>query len=270
MLAGLRVACPITGFGVPTITTQGVLPGAPLIRLSCNHCRLSYETSENQHKVALWRGQTKFYCSPKCVGLSQRVPAMGMTCAQCGTVFQRPASSNKVSKSGLRFCTRKCGSEYHGAQRKHARINNPPPVRSPSCKACGNSILAKTPKGRWRCPCKGPEIVLVGTRTKGELFASRKGYQSARSAIQKMARAVFFRSNPTPSCGALLPSGQPCGYTKHIEVCHRRDVADFPDVALVSEINAAINMVGLCPTHHWEFDNDALDTPLVVSKALSA
>lgn len=233
-----------------------------MIQLVCAHCGLRYETSENQHKVSLWRGQTHFYCSPKCVGLAQRVPAIEMTCAQCKTVFHRPASSNKVSKSGLRFCTRKCGSEYHGAQRKLARISNPPPPKSPSCRTCGSVILTRTARGHWRCPCAGPGAISVGTRTKGELFASRKGYQSARSAIQKMARAVFFRSNSAPSCGALLPSGQPCGYTKHIEVCHRRDVADFPNEALVSEINTPTNMVGLCPTHHWEFDHDALDTPL--------
>jgi hypothetical protein len=42
-------------------------------------------------------------------------------------------------------------------------------------------------------------------------------------------------------------------------VCHRRDVADFPDTATVREINALSNLVGLCPTHHWEFDNGCLD-----------
>jgi len=76
-----------------------------------------------------------------------------------------------------------------------------------------------------------------------------------------MARAVFFRMNPHPSCGAIEAVG-PCGYTKHIEVCHRRDVADFPDTALILEINDIKNLTGLCPTHHWEFDHQMLNNPL--------
>jgi len=30
-------------------------------------------------------------------------------------------------------------------------------------------------------------------------------------------------------------------------------VADFPDDALILEINDIKNLVALCPTHHWEF-----------------
>jgi hypothetical protein len=36
-------------------------------------------------------------------------------------------------------------------------------------------------------------------------------------------------------------------------------VADFPDEALISEINNLKNLVALCPTHHWELGNNALD-----------
>lgn len=112
--------------------------------------------------------------------------------------------------------------------------------------------------GRWLCVACNRTI---GSCTKGDLFASRTNWQSARSGIQKMARAVFFARNPTPSCVAILSTG-PCGYAKHIEVAHRQDVASFPDSALISEINDISNLVGLCPTHHWEFDNQKLDEPL--------
>lgn len=78
------------------------------------------------------------------------------------------------------------------------------------------------------------------------------GYQPARSAIQKMARSVFFAQVQSPSCAS-------CGYTTHVEVAHRQAVAAFPETALVREINDLSNLVGLCPTHHWEFDNIGLN-----------
>lgn len=72
---------------------------------------------------------------------------------------------------------------------------------------------------------------------------------------------MFFRAYPSPTCAAL-EAGRPCGYSKHVETAHRRGVADFPNTALVSEINDLANLVGLCPTHHWEFDHKKLESPL--------
>ena len=40
----------------------------------------------------------------------------------------------------------------------------------------------------------------------------------------------------------------------HADICHIKNVAAFPDDALLSEINASKNLVALCPNHHWEFD----------------
>ena len=49
-----------------------------------------------------------------------------------------------------------------------------------------------------------------------------------------------------------------CGYTHHVQVCHKKAVSDFDDKALVKEINDIDNLVALCPNHHWEFDNKIL------------
>jgi predicted HNH restriction endonuclease len=46
-----------------------------------------------------------------------------------------------------------------------------------------------------------------------------------------------------------------CGYGKHIEVCHLRQITDFPDTATVDEVNDLSNLTVLCPNCHWEFDN---------------
>lgn len=106
-----------------------------------------------------------------------------------------------------------------------------------------NSILeSKAKKG----------ILFLEITTKRELINNSKSYQIARTKISKNARLIYLNSNKPKYC--LI-----CGYNKHIEICHIRAVSDFPDDAFIGEINDPINLMSLCPTHHWEFDNDMLD-----------
>ncbi|QGH78991.1 HNH endonuclease [Streptomyces phage TomSawyer] len=62
---------------------------------------------------------------------------------------------------------------------------------------------------------------------------------------------------------ALIPKGlfkacAVCGYTNHVEVAHIKAIASFPDSATAAEVNATTNLIGLCPNHHWEYDNGVL------------
>lgn len=88
----------------------------------------------------------------------------------------------------------------------------------------------------------------VSEQTKGQLFSSRKNWQSARTAIRKLAQKSFEDSGKPYRCAI-------CGYTNHIEIAHIKAVADFDDNTTVSEINRPDNLIGLCPNHHWEYDN---------------
>ena len=49
-----------------------------------------------------------------------------------------------------------------------------------------------------------------------------------------------------------------CGYDKHVECCHIKAVSDFPDTALLGEVNAPGNLVLLCRNCHWELDHGLL------------
>lgn len=88
-------------------------------------------------------------------------------------------------------------------------------------------------------------------KCKGELFKKRKNWQSARSAIQRNARKKFFKENPNPKC--II-----CGYSNHVEVAHIKPVSEFEENAPIEEINDINNLIGLCPNHHWEYDNGIL------------
>lgn len=88
-------------------------------------------------------------------------------------------------------------------------------------------------------------------KTKGELFSDRKNWQSARSSIQKLAREIFKYYNEKPKCAV-------CGYSNHVEVAHIKAVSEFDDNTTIKEINSIDNIIGLCPNHHWEYDNGIL------------
>lgn len=107
-----------------------------------------------------------------------------------------------------------------------------------------------------RCSMLGVELKVVETDfvlglTKKELFENRKNWQSARSAIQKIARQVYLESNPSPKCAV-------CGYSNHVEIAHIKAVSEFDGDAEIKEINSVDNLIGLCPNHHWEFDHGML------------
>lgn len=113
-----------------------------------------------------------------------------------------------------------------------------------------DSIMERCSKLGMELNIKPVESIL--DKTKGELFSSRKNWQSARSAIRKLAEAAFKESNQSPKCAI-------CGYHHHVEVAHIKAVSEFEDSATIREINSIDNLIGLCPNHHWEYDNGILE-----------
>ena len=95
------------------------------------------------------------------------------------------------------------------------------------------------------------EAGILLEKTKGDLFNDSKNWQSARSSIQKIARKTYFKNAKEPKCAI-------CGYSKHVEVAHIKAVSEFDDDATIKEINSLSNLIGLCPNHHWEYDNGIL------------
>lgn len=107
-----------------------------------------------------------------------------------------------------------------------------------------------------RCSKLGVELNIGETdflleKTKGDLFNDRKNWQSARSSIQKIARKTYFENTKEPKCAI-------CGYSKHVEVAHIKAVSEFDNNTTIKEINSLSNLIGLCPNHHWEYDNGML------------
>jgi len=146
-----------------------------------------------------------------------------------------------------KFCNKSCAGKYNNKDKIQTSksfsltckiCDIPIPKKRNYCIECRKTRYGATMKERSTLP----------TTTKKELFLSRKNWQSARSSIQQHARQIFIDSSSEKSCKI-------CGYDRHYEVCHIKDVSSFSDISTISEINAIDNLVAFCPTHHWEFDN---------------
>lgn len=141
-------------------------------------------------------------------------------CLECNNIIG-VGDNEKVSTIKLKnFCNRSCAATYNNKKFKKIKIKK----------------------------CRTPSLHNI---TKGELFSKRRNWQSARSGIQRNARITYYKSAKNKCCYI-------CGYDKHIEISHINSVNSFSNDVLISEINNINNLVALCPTHHWEFDNNIL------------
>lgn len=156
-------------------------------------------------------------------------------CLTCSNIIPIPENVKVSDIRKKKFCNKSCAA-------KHTNRNR---VLTKPCQ-CGSII----PKRRRKCfTCLDKRRIHL--KTKGEVFRDRKNWQSARSGIRRDACFVFERSGLKKEC--LI-----CKYDKHVEICHRTAVKDFPDDTLIQVINDKKNLVALCPNHHWEFDNGFL------------
>jgi predicted restriction endonuclease len=64
----------------------------------------------------------------------------------------------------------------------------------------------------------------------------------------------------------LLKRCQVCGYDNHVELAHIIALSKWPLSATLNEVNAAGNILLLCPNHHWEFDNGLLRLETIPSR----
>lgn len=163
-------------------------------------------------------------------------------CLECEKIIMVADNQHVIDARIKKFCCLKCAGSYHARERYKNYVYKVKKKVVRYC-PCGNELIGKK---KWCINC-----LPVNNMTKKELFNKRKNWQSARTAIRQSADLIYKYNNGKYEC--LL-----CGYTKHVELCHIKQVKDFNDNTLIKEINAFDNLVALCPTHHWEFDNNEL------------
>jgi len=144
------------------------------------------------------------------------------------------------------FCNSSCAAKYNNPLKQSRKVVK-------YC-ACGTTI-GKNAQRCGACVGKAQSIKVRNTErkvTKGELFARRGSWQSARTGIRRTSARNFDKANRDKTCAI-------CGYDKHIDIAHIKSVSSFPDTATIAEICVADNLVGLCPNCHWEYDHGKLN-----------
>lgn len=73
--------------------------------------------------------------------------------------------------------------------------------------------------------------------------------------VRAWARRVMERHGPIKVCSM-------CDFDIVVEVCHIKPIKDFPETALMSEVNSLDNLVYLCPNHHAMYDKGLIQNTL--------
>lgn len=98
----------------------------------------------------------------------------------------------------------------------------------------------------------------IANLTKDQVMNRYAKYYIGRSMIRKHSQKVFEDSGRDKVCIV-------CGYDKHVEVSHIKSVSDFDGNTLISIVNHIDNLVGLCPNHHWEYDEGFIKLENIVN-----
>ena len=159
------------------------------------------------------------------------------TCLFCSSLIL-PNGRDKVSSiKRKKFCNRSCAAKYNNSNRL---------LKKKYCLNCGIEIKKS---GSFCRACWNTRMYEISL---AELKLNRDCYTSWRNYIRKSARELFIKSGAKLICHV-------CGYSNVVEIQHIKSVSDFPDDAIISDINSPGNLVALCPNHHWEIHHGLLE-----------
>lgn len=163
-----------------------------------------------------------------------------MKCENCGLPVNRPPSQVRKSKSGLVFCSRSCAATINNK-------NHPKRHMTRTCDVCKSLIRSDSKY----CGVCYQDKHYLSNKTLEQATQRRKNDNNRYCQIRQISRKTYLQSDRPKCC-------EVCGYDKHIEICHIKDIASFSKTTLVSEINDLSNLIALCRNHHWELDHGHL------------
>jgi len=180
----------------------------------------------------------------KCKLCSRVFPHNGALQSHFKTHFRKKIHCLQCDKetTNPKFCSKSCSAIWTN---KHCLKKQ---KKKRFCKRCGVEI-DRSDKGVYNfCKQCNPNRRDWSKISLKDLQSLRK-YQ-INSRIRGLARIKFHRVSEY-KCYV-------CGYSKHIEVCHKKPINQFSLDSSIDDINDISNLVGLCPNCHWEFDNGLL------------
>ena len=139
-----------------------------------------------------------------------------------------------------KYCSKSCA----------AIVNNslyPKNPRRNFCQKCGQSSSRRLCRMCFR-KSRAEE---AGEKTIADFSSTyaRHRYQAIRNHAHQIARLYF---QGPKECSV-------CGYSLHVELCHKKPINQFPRSTKLKVVNNISNLVYLCRNHHWETEHGFLD-----------
>lgn len=163
-----------------------------------------------------------------------------MNCFNCNKELQ--------GRDQKKFCSQSCAASFNNKS-KPKRI-----AGYRHCRQCKKPYLKKDlPENCYCIECKEKRknnLLYMNNPMKKEMIYEKHTHGAAYAYIRWHSRHIIMKD--VPKCCAV------CRYDAHVEVAHKKSIADFNDDVRLDEINHIDNLVMLCPNHHWEFDHHNL------------
>jgi hypothetical protein len=154
---------------------------------------------------------------------------------------------NIESKHGKVFCSRSCAATYNNTKhpkrtltKKCILCDNLIPSNLKYCKVCAENNYDTHGGPRKKGIQYTDELTI-------EHVVKRTG-SNRYDRVRAHAHRKYKDELNKPVCNA-------CSYDKHVEICHKRPISDFPKTTTLKEVNSKENILFLCPNCHWEYDN---------------
>ena len=163
----------------------------------------------------------------KAVNIRNKYQSNPNHCQWCGSPIALKDNESPSEARSRKYCNRSCAASFNNQRPKRTR-------KTKACSKCFSPFWSENKSRKWCDDCQLKQQQYLATRTKADV---------SRQAICKYARESI-----------TIVKCQQCGYDKFVDVSHIKAVKDFPNSALLSEINHPSNLLCLCPNHHHEYD----------------
>lgn len=180
-----------------------------------------------------------------------------MNCEKCGKEFfedwRKYRRPDYIKKHPLKFCSRNCANSHTQTEEQNQKRRKKLTRRvRGKCSICGVDLFGyKINKCRkcYRLSLMNisRERTIKEVASKHEDIKRKHIYQPIRNDARKILNKLLIEKK----CSI-------CGYSKHVEVCHKKGISEFDENSTLKEVNEVDNLVYLCPNHHWELDKGML------------
>lgn len=162
-----------------------------------------------------------------------------VTCNTCSKLFVK--NNSDIAKTNHNFCSHGCSASFSNKTRAK-------PTLVKYCTNCSDEYINKYRDVTRTCS----GICRMEKNMKSTIISDKINNSGANTydKIRHNARRYSKYFYPKYCMN--------CGYNKHYEVCHVKDLKDFDRDSTMYDTNQASNLIHLCCNCHWEFDNNMI------------